>query len=348
MNTILDKVLFIGPTLNGGGGMASVIKSYKDNFPAFHYMQTNSHHGTIAGALRLLWLMIRLPFYRLFTRCRILHIHGAMGKSFVRKAWVITWGKALGFKIIYHCHGGSAKEYFERRGVDTIRHTLDKCDHIIVLSDYWRDYFTNELGYPNCSVVNNIVSHAKQNSAVRNDNSLHLLFLGVITHEKGIFDLIDVIASHRDALDGKFRLTIGGAGESERLKKQIGDNRLDSMVKYEGFISGKQKEMLLESCDILILPSYIEGLPISILEAMAHSKAVIATTVGGIPNIIKSGYNGILTSPGDKDELFSAINHYLTHRDDVTSHGARNAESVAPYYPEKVLEQLELLYNSLL
>ena len=70
-----------------------------------------------------------------------------------------------------------------------------------------------------------------------------------------------------------------------------------------GWVQNEAKQSTICSCDIYVLPSYFEGLPVSILEAMAMGKPIIATNVGGIPSIVQNGYNGWLFSPGKFNEL---------------------------------------------
>lgn len=348
MNEIFDRTIYIGPDINGKGGISAVLKSYSDNLPEFHYLQSNSRHGTLAGMFYLLYLLIALPVYKYVLGYKILHIHGASGKSFIRKSIIISWGKILGYKIIFHNHGAETREYYAKRGINVIRKTLDKCDHIVVLSSVWKDYYEQTFGYKNVSIVNNIVAHADTSIQAERHSNIRLLFLGHIGHRKGIFDLLDVISDNKDFFDNKIELIIGGNGEIEKLKSVIEQHKLQNMVKYIGWISGRSKFELLANCDILILPSYNEGLPISILEAMAYSKAVISTTVGGIPSIVKNGENGYITTPGDKSAIYNAIKHYIDCPQDITVHGENGLKKVSPFYPESVTKQLYDLYVSIL
>ena len=348
MNEIFDRTIYIGPDINGKGGISAVLKSYSDNLPEFHYLQSNSRHGTLAGMFYLIYLLAALPVYKYVLGYRILHIHGATGKSFIRKSLIISWGKILGYKIIFHNHGAETKEYYAKRGIDVIRKTLDKCDSIVVLSSVWKEYYEQTFGYKNVSIINNIVARADSSIRTEKHSNIRLLFLGHIGYRKGIFDLLDVITDNKDFLDNKIELIIGGNGEIEKLKSTIEQHGLQNIVKYIGWISGHSKFELLANCDILMLPSYNEGLPISILEAMAYSKAVISTTVGGIPSIVKNGENGFLTEPGDKATMFDAIKHYIDNPQDITIHGAAGLKMVFPFYPESVTKQLYDLYVSIL
>ncbi len=348
MNSIFDKVIYIGPDINAKGGIASVLKSYKEYFPTFHYIKSNSRHGTVSGIFFLILLLIKLPFYKWFKKCRILHIHAAGGKSFIRKSLVISWGKILGYKIIYHNHAGGIINYFSKIGIKKARKTIDKCDAIIILSSHWKKYFQDTFGNNNVYVINNIVNHADKSLPYHYTGKVKIIYFGLINQNKGIFDLVDVLIKHKEEFDNKVELTVCGIGETDKMLSMISDYSLGDIVKYAGWVSGKKKFELLADSDILILPSYSEGLPISLLEAMAYSKAIISTNVGGIPDILKNGYNGFMIEPGDKTALFNAIKHYLDNPQDVKLHGANGNQMVVPFYPEDVIKQLEQLYHSIL
>ena len=83
----------------------------------------------------------------------------------------------------------------------------------------------------------------------------------------------------------------------------------------------------------------------SILEAMSCGKAVIASNVGGIPTVVRSGENGVLIKPGDRVALASAVDSYVSDPDRLTSEGARSVEIVSDYLPEKVMADLAEIYT---
>lgn len=103
------------------------------------------------------------------------------------------------------------------------------------------------------------------------------------------------------------RLTIGGCGEVTRLFKEIKELGIVDSVRYCGWISDKERDLLLRKTDIFVLPSYAEGMPMSILEAMAYSVPVVVTPVGGVPEIVLDGETGLLVMPGDLDALCEKI-----------------------------------------
>ena len=146
MRSIFEQVLYIGPDIavKGRGGISSVMRLYSECINPFNYLRTNSANGTIYGLLALIKTLLILPFYRWFRNLKIVHIHGAAGKSFVRKTVIIKLAKILGYKIVFHCHSGYFKDYVEKVGREKICAILSDCDAIVALSNGWKKYFEED------------------------------------------------------------------------------------------------------------------------------------------------------------------------------------------------------------
>lgn len=343
-----DNVLYIGPDIKGRGGIASVLASYEKMIPNFHYISSNSRKGTMMGVFALMKLMLLLPYFCYLKGIKIVHIHGASRKSFVRKSIIIRFAKLMRRKVVFHCHGGEFKSYVAEVGELKVLNVLSKCDAIVVLSQKWVDYFKGDLGLKNVVVINNIVEPAQLfDENLKPTKELKLLFLGAICDNKGIFDLLDVIATNKAEFIGRIKLYIGGNGEVERLQSVILQKQLGEIVEYVGWVTGEDKNRLLKDCDIVMLPSYIEGLPITLLEAMAYAKPSITTNVGGIPEIVESGKNGVIITPGDKKALYEAIRLFMDNPQLIAEYGNDGLNRVKDFYPQSVKSQLENLYKQL-
>ena len=97
-----------------------------------------------------------------------------------------------------------------------------------------------------------------------------------------------------------------------------------------------------------MLPSYAEGLPISLLEAMTYSMPVITTDVGGIPEIVRDGVNGIMHKPGDKEAIFRAMSHYIENPGDIQKHGDAGRKVSEAFTPEAIRGKIDEMLRSLL
>ena len=227
---------------------------------------------------------------------------------------------------------------------------VNESDALIVLSKWWKDFFVSEFNPKKVEIVPNIVGYMPfQEEISRRENAkVKLLFLGRIGDRKGIYDLLEVIYKQQHYFRQHCRLLVGGDGDVEKLKKIIDRYQISDIVDYIGFVSGDQKKDIIKSSDIYLLPSYNEGLPISILEAMSYSKPVISTSVGGIPEIVHHGDNGYLIAPGDQRSLFQFLKELIQNPVDRTNMGRKSYQIVKDgYFPDKVLQKLNALYSSL-
>lgn len=343
-----ENILFIGPNYKNRGGISSILLSYKENITPFSYLKSSTDKGILVNALVLLMLLLKLPLFKWFTTIKILHIHGASRRSFQRKSIIIRWAKFWGFKVVFHFHGGGFKKYVEATDLKTIKKTLDRCNAIIVLSEYWRDYFVQTFNLSHVFVANNMINRPFE-VGNKLDGNLHLLFLGLITPEKGIFDLLEVISTHKHELNGRCTLIIGGSGTKENTNKlahYIKSNGLQEIIDYQGWITGSERHQAFCNSNVFILPSYIEGLPISILEAMANDMPIIASSVGGIPSVVTKE-NGILIEPGNKQAIWDSLKYYIDNNNLISEHGKESGLLIKSFYPDEVKSQLNYIYSQL-
>lgn len=342
------KVLTVGPDIKGAAGISVVLQRYRDHVPGFSYACTNSRHGFAVGGLRLLWLLVRLPFFRI-AGYRILHAQGASGKSFYRKKIVISLGRILGFRTIFHCHGGGFRDFVDESGKKRISAFLHKCDAVAVLSEGWKRYFTDELGCSNVHVLHNMVElpeHEAERVPLEPGNTLKLLFIGKICKEKGVNELLEALAAVR-ASGFDVEAHFAGNGAVEEMRGKASDLGLESKAVFHGTVVGEAKDRLLRSCDVLVLPSYVEGLPLVLLEGASYGMPMLATTVGGIPELVEPGVNGMLVEPRDARALGHAISAYASNPALILKHGEAARKSVEQYLPEAVMEELQRMYKSI-
>ena len=177
---------------------------------------------------------------------------------------------------------------------------------------------------------------------------IKFLFLGYINENKGIWLLLDVVNSLREYLSGKAVFILGGNGEISALKNTIHQKKLEQLVDYVGWVDNDLKDFCLRDADVFILPSYIEALPIALLEAMSYGLPIITTKVGSIPEIIKNDKNGILIEPGNKSELEKAILFSVKNLDKMMIFGQTNYELAKEFNPEVITSKLLSIYKSLM
>lgn len=138
---------------------------------------------------------------------------------------------------------------------------------------------------------------------------IRLIYVGRLAHEKGLHTLIAALEILVRRMSYDAELILCGDG-LERTALEIATERagLAGRVAFAGFVPpGEILHRLLGTADVFVLPSISEGVPKVILEAMARGLPVVASNVGGIPDIVEQDENGILTAPGKADELASAV-----------------------------------------
>ncbi|WP_370390336.1 glycosyltransferase family 4 protein [uncultured Winogradskyella sp.] len=347
------KVLFVAPNHNNRkGGIASVLKTYSVEIEDFNFFPsiffTSMLLNTVLFPINLISFCAYLIFIR---RIKIIHIHGASKGSFYRKYIFFLLSKLFKKKVIYHIHGGkfhifySSSFYFIKT---RIRRFINQCDALVVLSEEWKDYYTKSFEQKKIFVVKNMIKNVEPKTKHNDSNGIvNLLFLGKIGVNKGIFDLIDSIKLNKKNLEGKIKLTVGGDGEADQLKQLIVKHNLTGIVNYVGWVNEERKTKLLSNSHIMILPSYNEGLPISLLEGMSYSMPIISTKVGGIPQILKDSFNGKFVQPGNTNEIFEAIKFYIENKPLILEHGQKSYQLVQDYFPDKVMSSLEDIYQSM-
>lgn len=346
---ISSKVLFLGVSKKTKGGMTAVIVSYDKYIENMHYIPTWKLGNKFVKSWYALQALARTWFLLTFDKkIKIVHIHGAANASFERCKLFINLAKKCGRKVILHEHAADFVEYFDgATDKKAITDTLKKCDALIVLSQSWKEYFAS-IGMDNTKihVLNNIVSPPELLSEKHvDDGKLHLMYMGEISKRKGGFDLLQAISDYKEYFRDKLILRMGGNEVDGDIKAFIKKHGLESFVSFEGWIAGQKKIECLNWEDVYILPSYNEGLPIAILEAMAYSHPVISTPVGGIPEVVETGKNGILVQPGDTKAIAEAIKCYIENHDAIKEHGANAYQVVQNFFPQRVFDDLKKIYE---
>ncbi|MGI5115815.1 glycosyltransferase family 4 protein [Treponema sp. SP13] len=349
------KVVMVGVYAgkNAPGGMASVIKAYKLYIDGLRYVtswkDTNKFFKLTIAIKAYFILLFTLIFDR---RVKIVHFHTAEKNSFWRKAKLLRLSQRFGKRTIMHIHAATFKNFYAESTnfcKEKIKDILNRNAALIVLSESWKNWFIG-IGIPESKifVINNIIDYPKIEEKKITGDKLHLLFMGELGDRKGIFDILKGIAKHKNELKDKLEFRIGGNKNELLLTDAIRKNGLDSFVIFEGWVAGEKKINLENWADVYILPSFNEGLPIGILEAISYNNAIISSPVGGIPDIIKSGVNGLLVTPGDDEEIFNAISMLINDKELLTKFKTVNGEFIKEYYPETVIRQLSDLYNVIL
>jgi glycosyltransferase involved in cell wall biosynthesis len=174
--------------------------------------------------------------------------------------------------------------------------------------------------------------------------------LGWLGKAKGCFDLLDAaLEIHSQGLDMIIDL-VGGelaCGELELLQKKIRASKLEGSVRLHSLAYGTEKLDFFQNADIFVYPSHSEGMPMAVLEAMACGLPIVASRVGGIPDLIQDSVNGILVEPGKPEQLAAAICKLA--RDHELRNSMKNASYQLAYerydIEQHVIQMVKLYQN---
>lgn len=349
-----EKILTIGPDYhNHRGGIGAVIEIYSKYFVDFKFLASFKVGSKLYKSIFFIYFILKLIIKLIYDhKIKIIHIHGASKGSFIRKfiCFIIT-KYIFKKKVIYHIHGGGFADFYRNGNKINrfmIKLFIEHTDVVVCLSESWKSYYTNNFKPKKIFITHNIIDYPSISIYQKERNHLTFLFLGLVCNAKGIFDLVKVISTNKEKYIGKIKLVIGGNGETDRLTKIIKNYNLEDLVEFVGWITKEEKNVWLQKANVYILPSYNEGLPISILEAMSYGQAIISTKVGGIPEIVLPNENGILIEPGNSQQLESAIDFFIENHHIIDNYGEKSKSLVKKHLPYSVLDKLSLIYETLL
>lgn len=349
----MKEVLYIAPgNQNSKGGIGLCVNNYSKHMDDFKVLLTHRFHSKIWNTLWFPYCMFELCLLLIRdSDIKIVHIHGASKGSFYRKYLLFCLVRRFFHKkIIYHVHGGGFQDFYLKSPVfiqKRVRYVMHSADLVVCLSEKWKLFFTSAFRPKRVVIVNNMVIPPINTNRIKQNGKFQFLFLGLIGDNKGVFDLLKVIAKYRSKFENKLIIKIAGNGETDRLMNDIKKLNLQNLIHFEGWADLMKKEKLFRTSDAFILPSYKEGLPLSILEAMSYGLPVIAGKVGGIPDLLHKYRNGILVKPGDSHSIKKAIDKFMQDPVLLQKFSQRSTDGVVDFYPKVVLKTLFSIYHEL-
>lgn len=354
MKTNEYENLMVGTDPSGKGGVASVVTVLKrEGFFEQHqvrYLSTHVGGSKIEKARAMLHAYWQMLFICIFTRPGIVHVHTASRASFVRKSFLLGMARLFGCKTIFHLHGAEFQQFSRDEAGPImrwwIRRTLEKSSKVIALSDSWAEYLAKYAPMASIEVVSNSVKVVSL-PAQPSENPKRILFLGRADKRKGIYELLSAIAISKQHVP-EIKLAIGGDGDLDAIKTEIVRLGVEKNVEILGWVNQEKKLEELAHAGVFTLPSFDEGLPMSMLEAMAAGKAVVVTPVGGIPEAIDHGINGLLVPVGDAKALSDALVTLISSQELRQLLGQNALKTVKERFStDVVLEKLSNLYREL-
>jgi glycosyltransferase involved in cell wall biosynthesis len=355
----MSAICVIGPGgAEGHGGIGRHI----------HYVTRRWESLPGAASLRVMDSYGRAPYAMpaTFLRClgslalqllrgqvELVHLHMASKGSVARKLSLLHLAKLARVRVVLHLHGSTFAAFYDALPPPArwlIGASMRRADTVIALGTFWQEFLSRRVGIDPARIVlmPNAVAAGIDPARVPHDGRCHLLFLGRIGARKGTGDLLKALAALPAALAGAWELTCAGDGdvaEHAALAARLG---LAARVRFTGWVDEAAVQGLLAQSDVMVLPSYHEGLPMAILEAMAQALPVISTPVGAIGDVVCDRRNGLLVPPGDVPALAAALICLITRPELRLAMGrAGRLDVVRTYGLDAYCERLGRLYCDL-
>lgn len=354
------SVVMVGPfpRTDSVRGISALLNTYFRYVPFeefdTYYVSTSSRGHWGSKAWSFVAAFPKIAIYRASRNARIVHLHSASYGSFPRKALIAWFSLAiLRARVVFHVHGGRFMEYYSSRspiGRRMIKWILDRVDVIVVLSESWKEKVAGITQNRSIEVVHNAVDgrHLRPVGGEIFEQPPAILFLNVLHEDKGIYDFLKAASLVSDLRPGT-KFVVCGTGELNRCMELSDSLGISSHVSFRGWVAGKDKESAFRNASMFVLPSRYEGLPISLIEAMYAELPVIATAVGGIPDIIRPGTNGFLVPVGDVEALARSMLELIGNGELAKQMGRSNGQAASRLFDVDVVgRKLCLIYRGLL
>jgi len=324
----------VGPDPEGLGGISRVVKLwmstrlFRDQNIVYIVSTDDSTRNKIITLLRS---VIKFGLH-CCTKPRLVYIHTASNNSFYRKSIFILFSMLFGKKIILHIHpsffftflsgmNGMKKKVFFK--------LLQHVDRFIVLSKEMHVNMSTLFPHKAIYILPNPVDIQGMQSGkqIPRDNN-RILYLGWYNRAKGVYDLVDAIdllLSQGISISTDFY----GTKEIEQLCRYVKDKGLDGCIHVHDWANNEKKIKALKQATMLVLPSYSEGIPNVILEAMASKVPIISTLVGGLTDVLRDGDNALIIKPGNIHDIAAKIKLALDNpklRDRIAENAYKDAK----------------------
>lgn len=357
------RVLQVGPqesSADSRGGIATVM-SLILRHPGVDVVQEHAityGDGSVPHRLRLgAGGMRKVAVRSLRHQADVVHVHMSFKGSVLRKGLALRIAQAAGVPTVLHAHShGFTRWYTSLPSYQQIAvRTLLRADRWLVLGERWAGEYPQHLGIApeRITVLHNPTVPAPDPKGATwewpgsstSERPVRFAFLGRLGERKGCYDLVKALALLDSDVRAHLQVVMAGDGDVDGVRRAAQNAGVESALEFPGWIDQNTRAALLSSADVLLLPSHQEGLPMAVLEGMAAGLAVLTTPVGGIPDVIDDGSNGVLVEPGHPEQLAAALERLTTDPPLRRRLGEAALKTSADYDVSAWYEQLDAIWH---
>ncbi len=348
------RVAQVGPDPAGKGGMAAVMRDLLDSSLAERYrLDPIVTWGGFQPASRL-WVFCRglvsLTAWCLRPGKRVVHVHSAVRGSLYRKSVCVFVARLLRRPVVVQIHGGpgDAEEFAARLGParrSFVRRGLSAANRVLAVSAESARTIERCFGVEGIGVIPNAAPSVPARLAGAVAEEPHVLFIGGFENPvKGGEQMVAATELCAEDL-GEAVFELGGPGEPPQALR----DKLAAMpnIRWAGWLDRESKGEAFERCGLFVLPSLSEGLPVALLEAMAWGRAIVATRVGGVPDVVSDGVEARIVPPGEPKALAEAIAQLMRDPEARQRLGRAARKRALSLNEEEVCGRLDALYREL-
>jgi glycosyltransferase involved in cell wall biosynthesis len=343
----------VGTHQTTAGGISTVVRGYEagglfDRVDS-RYIATHRDGSSLRKLSLALGAYSRVAGSLIAGRAPLIHVHLSSRASFWRKSVICLQALLMRRPYLIHMHGSEFMKFYEEESGRFTRRLiafiLRHAAVVLALSEQWRENLLRIAPDANVEVLPNAVPLPDLRERHENPQSPSVLFLGRLGQRKGTFDLVKAFAVAANRYP-QARLICAGDGQIDEIRALAAHLGIAERVTCPGWLSPEQGAEALRAATIFILPSYAEGLPMALLEAMSWGLPVITSPVGGIPQAIRDEENGLLVVPGNVEGLADALCRLLgTPADRSRLGSAARATVEASFSLDACIERLLAIYR---
>ena len=348
-------VLWISTSRSTRGGVAAYVRNAEDTDLWRRWGVAHiATHGD-GSALRKVALFVRglvRLSVELTRRPDLAHVHASARGSLVRKSIVVRLCRLARVPVVLHLHDGTFEEFYRglgRAAQGYVRRTVEHSEVLIALGPHWAGRLAQLFPGTDVRALPNGVARRRPEPVDQPADGVHVVFLGQIGELKGTFDLLTAWGTLRWREGCRNpRLTIAGNGDVGRARALRDTLPNATSVDVLDWLEPADAEALLDSAHVLVLPSTHEGQPMSVVEAMAHGLCIVASAVGGVPDLVEDGATAVLLPPRDPARLALTLDEVIADVGLRRRLGAAAWRRSTEFDLNALVDQLEEVYLSVL
>lgn len=312
----MPKVLVLATSRYSHGGISSVVMAHERSREWHDYgCRWIATHRSGSKAKKIAYFLGGMMSYLLrLPSCDIVHMHIGEAPSAIRKSLFMKLAKLAGKKTVVHFHAFDTASTIEGEHREVYRRLFDDADRVVVLSEMWKKAVCRTFDiedkvrvlYNPCPEVGDSSVKTAEQAPKR-----VILSAGVVNNRKGYKDLIRAFAMIAPKYPD-WRVMFAGSGEIEKGRALASELGVGERVDFPGWMAGEDKDRVFREATVFCLPSYAEGFPMAVLDAWAYGLPVVATPVGGLPDIVEDGRDVLLFKPGDCQGLAMQLEKIIT------------------------------------